>query len=60
MTFKMPELNVTTHIFAPIHITTKKSNNDVICGRDLLRELGIQLELHKMARYQSPYEINKL
>ena len=42
---KMPELNVTAHISASFHVTTKKNNYDVILGRDLLRELGIQLDL---------------
>ena len=41
---KMPELNVTAHISAPFHVTTKKSNCDVIFGRDLRRELGILLD----------------
>ena len=41
--FKMPEL-VTTHISAPFHMITKKSNYDMIFGRDLLRKLGIQLD----------------
>ena len=41
---KMPELNVTAHISAPFHVTTKKSNYNVIFGRDLLQELRIQLD----------------
>ena len=41
ITLKMPELNVTAHISAPFQVTTKKSNYDVIFGRDLLRELGL-------------------
>ena len=40
----MPELNVTAHISAPFHVTTKNINYDVIFGRDLLREVGIQLD----------------
>ena len=44
ITFKMPELNVSAHISAPFHVTTKKSNYNIIFGRDLLRDLGIQLE----------------
>ena len=44
ITFKISELNVTAHISAPFHVTTRKSNYDVIFGRDLLRELGIQLD----------------
>ena len=44
ITLKMPELNVTAHISAPFHVTTKKSNCDVIFGRDLRRELGILLD----------------
>ena len=41
ITFKMPEVNVMAHITAPLHVTTKKSDHDVIFGRDLLRKLGI-------------------
>ena len=40
----MPELNVTAYISAPFHMTTKKSNYNVIFGENLLRELGIQLD----------------
>ena len=43
ITLKILERNVTTHISAPIHVTTKISNYNVIFGRDLLRDLGIQL-----------------
>ena len=38
---KHPELNVMAHIFTPFHITSQKSNYNVIFGRDLLQELGI-------------------
>ena len=41
--FTMPELKVKAHISAPFHVTTKKSNCNVILGRDLLQELEIQL-----------------
>ena len=41
---KLPELNFTAHIFAPFHVTSQKSNYDAIFGRDLLRELGINLD----------------
>ena len=44
LTFKMPELNVTARISAPFHVTIKKSNYNVIFGRDLFRELRIQLD----------------
>ena len=44
ITLKMLELNVTGHIFAPFHMATKISNYDVIFGRDLLQELGTQLD----------------
>ena len=44
ITLCMPEHNVTAHISAPFHVTAKKSNYDVIFGRDLLRDLGIQLD----------------
>ena len=43
ITLKTPELKITAHISAPFHVTTKKSTYDVIFGRDLLQELGIQL-----------------
>ena len=53
ITFKISELNVMAHISAPFHVTTKKSNYDVIFGRDLLRELGIQLDLqNNFTRWQ--------
>ena len=42
---KMPKLNVTAHISAPFHVTSKKSNYHVIFGRDLLQELGTQLDI---------------
>ena len=35
---KLPELNVTVHSFAPFHVSSQKSNYD------LLRELGINLD----------------
>ena len=38
---KLPELNFTAHIFAPFHVTSQKSNYNVIFGQDLLQELGI-------------------
>ena len=41
---KLQELNFTAHIFAPFHVTRQKSNYKVIFGRDLLRELGIDLD----------------
>ena len=41
---KLPELNFTAHVFAPFHVTSQKSNYDVIFDRDLLRELGINLD----------------
>ena len=40
----MSDLNVTAHMSVPFHETTKKSNYDVIFGRDLLQKLGIQLD----------------
>ena len=39
---KLPELNVMVHISATFHVTTRKSNYDVIFGK--LQGLGIQLE----------------
>ena len=41
---KLPKLNVTTHIFALFHLTSQKSNYDIIFGQDLPRELGINLD----------------
>ena len=38
------ELIVTAHLPAPFCIVTKKYNYNVIFGRDLLQELGIQLD----------------
>ena len=38
------ELNVTAHIFAPFHVTTKNRFYHLIFGIDLLEELGIQLD----------------
>ena len=44
ITLKMPKLNVTAHIYATFHVTTKTNNYDIIFGRDLILELGIQLD----------------
>ena len=44
ITFKVPELNVTVHISTPFYVTTKKSNCDIIFGRDLLWHLDILLD----------------
>ena len=41
---KLPELNLMTHIFAPFHLTSQKSNYNVIFDQDLLQELGINLD----------------
>ena len=41
---KLSELNFTAHVFAPFHVTSQKSNYNVILGRDLLREQGINLD----------------
>ena len=41
---KLSELYVTVHIFASLHVTSQKSNYNVIFGRNLLRELGINLD----------------
>ena len=38
---KLPELNVTAHIFAKFYVTSQKSNYDVIFDRDLLQELSL-------------------
>ena len=42
---KLPKLNVTAHIFAPFHVTSEKSNYEVILSQDILRELGIILDV---------------
>ena len=41
---KLPELNFTAHMFAPFHVTSQKSNYNVIFGQDLLRELERDLD----------------
>ena len=38
------QINVTAHISAPFHVKTKKCVYEVIVGRNLLWELGIQLD----------------
>ena len=42
--FKLPEFNFTAHIFATFHVTSQKSNYNVIYGQDLLWELGINFD----------------
>ena len=44
ITLKIPEHNVTAHISRPLHVTAKKNYYDVICDKDLHRELGVQLD----------------
>ena len=41
---KFPEFNSIAHIFAPFHVTSQKSNCDVIFGQDIPQELGIKLD----------------
>ena len=41
---KLPESYFMPHIFTPFHISSQKSDSDVIFGQDLLWELGINLE----------------
>ena len=41
----MPEIKISNQISAPFHVTTKKSNYDVIFGKDLLQEFGIKLDI---------------
>ena len=48
---KLPELSVTSHIFAPFHVTSHKSNHDVIFGQDLLRECGINFRWLESNQY---------
>ena len=38
---KLSKLNATAHNFAPFHLTSPKSNYNVIFVQDLLRKLGI-------------------
>ena len=40
---KLPELKFMAHIFAPFHVSSQKNNYNVTFGRDLPRELGINL-----------------
>ena len=47
ITFKISELNVTVQISAPFHLTTRKSNFDIIFRRDSIQELRIQLDFPK-------------
>ena len=44
LNIKMPEFNETATIKIDCHVTTNKSNYDIIIGRDTLRELGITLD----------------
>ena len=44
LNIKMPELNETATIKIDCHVTTNKSNYDIIIGRDTLRELGITFD----------------
>ena len=41
---KLPELYFTAHIFVLFHVTNQKNNYNVIFGRYLLWELGINLD----------------
>ena len=41
---KLPELNFVGHIFGTFHVTSQKSNYNVMFGRYLLRELGMNLD----------------
>ena len=40
--FKMPEFDIMADFSAPLNITMKKY--DVLCGRDLRQELGINID----------------
>ena len=44
ITFITSYLKVRAHISAPLHLTIKKSNYNVIFGRGLLWELGTKLD----------------
>ena len=43
ITIKISELNVTAHISAPFHVTTKTRNYNIIISRGILRKLEMQL-----------------
>ena len=45
---KLPELNVTAHIFVQSHITSQNNNYNITFGRDLLREPGIDLDFQNI------------
>ena len=47
---KLPELNLMAEIKAEYHVTKNESNNDIIIGRNVLRELGIIVDFanHKI------------
>ena len=40
----LPELNIMVHIFALFHITRQKNNYNIIFEKDLLQEVGINLD----------------
>ena len=42
---KLPKLDTTTHISAPFHVTDKNIKYIVFFGIDLLRELGMILDV---------------
>eukprot|EP00957_Ditylum_brightwellii_P052561 3985506-Ditylum_brightwellii.AAC.3 len=44
VTFTLPELNPTAHVEHTIHITNNLSRYGMILGRDILQELGIDLD----------------
>ena len=44
LNIKMPEFNESAIIKINCHVTTNKSNYDIIVGRDTLRELGIIID----------------
>ena len=53
---KLSDLNVTAHVSAPFSRNNQKSNYDVIFGRDLLHELGIQLDCQN--KFKAQQDIN--
>ena len=46
---ELPELNFTAHIFIPFHVTSQKSNFNVILGQCFLWELGIHLNFETIS-----------
>ena len=48
---KLPELSDTAEMSVCCHVTKQKSNYDLILGREILRELGINLDFSNHTTY---------